>query len=132
MAAAQVGTGFPTGGFAPFASFYYTVGNGLGIGNGLTGTAASGTTANIATGLGSPIGPAIISDLVNTTLTVPLTTGVASTSPPIHAKKHHKHHAHASTRTRTHRAKVHERKLVPQGKTCSRRPRRRSMTRNGS
>ncbi len=122
VAVAQVGTGFPTGGFAPFASFYYTVGNGLGIGNGLTETAASGTTANIATGLGSPNGPAIISDLVNTTLTVPLTTGVASISPPIHAKKHHKHHAHAGTARSDAQGEDARAQARPAGKTYSRRP----------
>jgi subtilase family serine protease len=114
VAATQGGAEFPFGGFAPFTSSSYSLGNGLGVANSPGGTPATGATANTATGLGSPIGPAIISDLVNTTLTMPLTTSLASASAPKQAKKHHKHHTHATSRTKIHKAKVHERKLARQ------------------
>jgi subtilase family serine protease len=115
VAGAQSGNEFPTGGFAPFASSFYSLGNGLGVVNSPAGASSAGATANTATGVGSPIGPAVISDLVNTTLTMPLTTSLASASPPKHSKKHHKHHTHVTSRSKTHKAKVHERKLARQG-----------------
>ena len=122
VAAAQDGTGFPFGEFGPFATSFDSLGNGRGAVNNPVGIGSTGATANTATGLGSPIGPAIVGDLVNTTLTMPLTTSVASASSPKHARKHHKHHTHATSRTKSHGAKVHDRKLAPGRKSYGRPP----------
>ena len=43
----------------------------------------AGATANTATGLGSPIGPSLIGDLVTSTITTPLpTSGVSVVANP--------------------------------------------------
>ena len=74
--------GYSFGGFDPFGgiggfsgnsnSFWGTFGWGLGLGN--PGTPVAGATANTYTGLGSPKGAALLSDLVASTLTTPVTT----------------------------------------------------------
>ncbi len=102
------GGGNPIGGFLPFAKTLSSLANGYGFGGGTSGTTSTGATANTATGLGSPVGPLFISDLVTSTLTVPLTTSESTASvAPKHAKKHHKHRAHALKRAKTHAASSH-------------------------
>jgi subtilase family serine protease len=64
-------------GYGAFQSFG---GSGLGVSSSTTSTS---TGANTATGLGTPIGPALVSDLVSSTLTTPLTpvTGSGGSAP---------------------------------------------------
>jgi subtilase family serine protease len=130
--------GFSFGGFNPFESSagYSQIsssfwgGFGLGIGLSSTSTNSSGETANTATGLGTPKGASLISDLVTSTLTKPLTfidsgsvSSTGSGTTPISApspKKPVKHHAMSQTTTKhkTHAAKT-ERKLVNQAHTSA-------------
>jgi subtilase family serine protease len=119
VAPAQQGYGFPRGGFAPWSSF--SVSSDLEILGGNTGTSSTSAGANTATGLGSPIGPAIISDLVSSTLTEPLTSGPNTASPPAHTNKKHqkKHHTHATNRAKEHAAKLHKEKLAEQHKRAA-------------
>jgi hypothetical protein len=131
VAATPSSGGFSFGGFNPFGGFsgsggfWGSFGSGLGLG--LTGTTSSGATANTSTGLGSPKGSALISDLVGSTLTEAVTfIGSSSTStgsgittptaPPAPTKpvKHHAKHRHAATKHATHTAKETGRKLVNQ------------------
>ncbi len=65
-----------------FGGFWSLGGSGLGVSSTTTSTTTGG--ANTATGLGTPIGPALVSDLVSSTLTTPLTPVTGSgggTSP---------------------------------------------------
>jgi subtilase family serine protease len=112
--------GYSFGGFNPFSGFtgssWYSSsflgGLGWSIGLGTTGTTTTGETANTFTGLGSPKGAALISDLVASTLTTPVTTIIGSTgtgstptptptqptNPVGRGSKHHaKHHAARKT-----------------------------------
>ncbi len=77
------GNGFGSGfGFGPFWSFPWTSGS-SGFGSSTSTTTSSSSTANTATGLGTLIGPALVSDLATSTLTTPLTpvSGSGTTSP---------------------------------------------------
>ncbi len=65
------GFGYGFGGFSSFG----------GLGVSLTTTSTT-TGANTATGLGTPIGPALVSDLVSSTLTTPLTPVTGSGGGP--------------------------------------------------
>ncbi len=91
-----------------------------GISSGLSwlfGPSSGGANANVATGLGSPNGPALVSNLVSTTLTTPLTTSAAgptspvsgSTSTPVSTPVVHtmKHHPKVRHRPKAVRIKVH-------------------------
>ncbi len=130
--------GLSFGGFSPFAglsgwgSFWGGSGSILGLGS--TGTTSSGATANTATGLGSPKGAALISDLVGSTLTRTLTfigssgstgstgSGTTPTAPtsPLKPVKHHRaKHGHATTKHKGHAAKETGRKLVNQAHTSA-------------
>jgi subtilase family serine protease len=119
--ASPYGHGFSSGGFDPFGGHGYSLIYGLGLGSSSSGTTTSGETANTSTGLGSPIGPSLMSDLVASTLTVPSTTGTVSASPPAkHAKKHpEQHNTHAINRAKAHASKLHERKLARQEKKAA-------------
>ena len=113
VAPAQEGTGFPGGGFMPFARSGFTDFN---IGGGRFGKPTPGATANTATGLGSPFGPALVSNLVSSTLTVPL-----STTPIAQVRRSTAGNITGTTPTRPaaplrHKAKLHERKLAGQQK----------------
>ena len=126
--------GYSFGGFDPFttgSSWYsssFLGGLGWSIGLGTTGTTPTGETANTFTGLGSPKGAALISDLVASTLTTPVTTisgstGTGSTPTPTPtqptspggggSKKHHAKH-HAAKKTVHASSKVTGHKLVKQ------------------
>jgi subtilase family serine protease len=76
------GGGFGYGYGAIWSSSWYYGGSGLGAS---ATTSSSSTGANTATGLGSPNGPALVSGLVASTLTTPLTpvtgSGGGTTSP---------------------------------------------------
>ena len=61
------GQGFSSGGFDPFAGFAPSSSYVLGLGNIGSGTTTTGATANTTTGLGTPIGPSLIGDLVTST-----------------------------------------------------------------
>ncbi len=79
------GGGFGYGygyGYGAFGSSSLFGGSGLGAS---ATTSSSSTGANTATGLGSPIGPALVSNLVASTLTTPLTpvTGSGGGTTPI-------------------------------------------------
>jgi len=78
-ASSSFGGGFGFGygygyGYGAFWSSYF---GGPGLGASATSSSSS-SGANTATGLGSPIGPALVSDLVSSTLTTPLTTVTGS------------------------------------------------------
>jgi hypothetical protein len=91
----------------------------------LFGSGAGGANANIATGLGSPDGPSLISDLVASKTTSPPTNGSgqagSSRSTAIqptghHRKHHHKtRHGHASDRAKAPDSRIVGRRLVAQG-----------------
>ena len=59
----------------PTTSFLESV---SGFGSGMTGVTTTGATANTSTGLGSPKGASIVTDLVSTNLTTPVSTGEGS------------------------------------------------------
>jgi subtilase family serine protease len=127
--------GFSFGGFNPFeefsgsGGFWGAFGSGLGLHS--TGTSPIGETANTATGLGTPKGSALISDLVGSTLTQTLTfigassgstgTGTMPTAPtaPTKPAKHHAKHGHVATKHKAHVAKLTHRKLVNQAHTSA-------------
>jgi subtilase family serine protease len=130
--------GYTFGGFDPFArvTSYSGFWGGFGFGLGLstTGATSSGATANTSTGLGSPKGAALISDLVASTLTTPIGsvsgstgsgTGTTPTPPspptqPTKPVKHGKHHGHVTSKKHsTHAAKPTGRKLVHQAHTSA-------------
>ena len=71
------GSGFSFGGFEQFGGFShdFSFGIGFGFGPGMTGLSTIGATANTSTGLGSPKGASIVSDLVSTNLTTPISSG---------------------------------------------------------
>jgi hypothetical protein len=119
VAAAQQGNGIAGGGFSPFARPSLSVSTDFEIITGNTGLSATTAGANTATGLGSPIGPALISDLVSSTLTVPLTSGPTTASSPAQTKKHHKHHTRATSHAKEHTAKLHKEKLAEQHKRAA-------------
>jgi subtilase family serine protease len=128
--------GFSFGGFDPFAGFAgfsgysssFWGGFGWGLGLGTIGTTSSGATANTYTGLGSPKGASLISDLVASTLTTPLSTisgsgssgsGSAPVSPPTQPTKPvgrgSKHHSkHPAAKKTAHASKATGHKLVNQ------------------
>ena len=128
-------SGFSFGGFSPFAglSGWGSFSGGLGsiLGLGSTGTTSSGATANTSTGLGSPKGATLISDLVGSTLTKTLTfidssgstgsgtTPTAPTTPSKPVKHHRARHGHAATKDTGHAAKETGRKLVNQAHTSA-------------
>ncbi len=98
------GYGYGNGyGYGAFQSFG---GSGLGVSSTTTSTS---TGANTATGLGTPIGPALVSDLVSSTLTTPLTpvtgsgggstpTPAPPTSPGRGGSGHHHRLTHSGSR----------------------------------
>jgi subtilase family serine protease len=133
-------SGYSFGGFDPFGG-YSGISNsfwgsfGLGLGLGTTGTTSTGETANTSTGLGSPKGAAIISDLVASTLTTPPgtigasgSTGSGTTPTPVtppteptkpvgKGKHHAKQHVHITSKHTTR--EVSGRKLVNQAHTSA-------------
>jgi subtilase family serine protease len=115
VSASSYGSQFPSGGFDPFGGHGYSLSYGNGLGSGSSGTTTTGATANTLTGLGSPIGPSLVSDLVTSTLTTPSITAEINSSPLAkQGKKHHEHHTQASTHAKAHASKLHERKLAKQ------------------
>jgi hypothetical protein len=120
VSASPYGKDFSTVEFDPFGGHGYLLTYGLGLGSAGSGTTTSGATANTSTGLGSPVGPSLIGDLVTSTLTMPSTTaGVSASSPAKHAKKHHEHHTHTISRAKAHASKLHERKLAKQERSAA-------------
>jgi subtilase family serine protease len=139
VASAPTLGGFSFGGFNPFGGFAgnsqvsssYWGGFGLGIGLSFGPTSSSGETANTSTGLGTPKGASLISDLVASTLTKAVTfiggsstgTGTTPTSPTQPTKpvgsKHHAKHGHITAKHKTHAAKASGRKLVNQAHTTA-------------
>jgi hypothetical protein len=110
---APFGGGFSQGAFDPFGSGVLS-----------SESTMVGATANTSTGLGSPIGGALIDDLVASTLTRPLTlierdSDVPASAPTKVAKPHAKHHqSHAHTiKRKAHTSTLHKRGLVNQGKS---------------
>jgi hypothetical protein len=100
----------------------------------LFGSGSDGATANIATGLGSPNGPSLISDLVSSTITSPTMSrsGTDGSSPTIAightrptgggSEHHHKvRHDQTTDRTKASVASMVWRRVVAQG--CGHRPR---------
>jgi subtilase family serine protease len=91
----------PFGGFEANVLSYWSLTGGS--------STLAGATANTATGLGTPIGGLLVSDLAASTLTTPLTfitpagssgTGTTPTAPtPVSPKKHHKAIKHEVKRT---------------------------------
>jgi hypothetical protein len=127
------GGGFPFGGFDPFGggggfTSYYGNGFEIGWGLGSTPTTGSGATANTSTGLGSPDGPALVSGLVASKVSIPLTTsgpsgngtgsgsGTTPTNPtqPPAPVKHPGKHGHQKKHTPSHPATAHWHALVAQ------------------
>jgi subtilase family serine protease len=127
--------GYSFGGFNPFSgsaglSGYSSSiwgGFGWGLGLGTVGT-TTGATANTYTGLGSPQGASLVSGLVASTLTTPLTTisgsgstgsGIGPVNPPTQptkpvgrgSKHHRKHHA---AKQPAHASKATGHKLINQ------------------
>jgi subtilase family serine protease len=139
VASAPTLGGFSFGGFNPFGGFAgnsqvsssYWGGFGLGIGLSFGPTSSSGETANTSTGLGTPKGASLISDLVASTLTKAVTfiggsstgTGTTPTSPTQPTKpvgsKHHAKHGHITAKHAKHAAKASGRKLVNQAHTTA-------------
>jgi hypothetical protein len=119
VAAATQGNGFAGRGFSPFVRTSLSVNTDFEIITGNIGTTPTSAGANTATGLGSPIGPALISDLVSSTLTVPLTSGPTTASSPAQTKKHHKHDTRATSHAKEHAAKLHKEKLAEQHKRAA-------------
>ena len=123
------------GGFSSFA--WHPGGWGWGPGSTLgSRSSSSGTNsggANTATGLGSPVGQALVSGLVTSTTTTPLTFvpgssqgGTSPTNPtnppkPIGGSKHHPvRHGHGKViRHKTHTSTPPRRKLVAQHSSTS-------------
>ena len=98
---------------------------------GLTGLTTTGATANTSTGLGSPKGASIVSDLVATTLTTPLTTIAASAGTP-QARREASQAPHpATSRAKTHASKLHERELARQEKRAADKHQGEPRTRSG-
>jgi subtilase family serine protease len=116
----------PIGGFSGSGGFWGAFGSGLGLSS--TGTTSSGATANTSSGLGTPKGSALISDLVGSTLTEAVTfigsgsssgstgSGTTPTAPtaPTKPVKHHAKPRHVVIKHTTHKAKETGRKLVNQ------------------
>jgi hypothetical protein len=106
------GSGFSFGGFEPFGalSHDFSFGYGFGFGSGLSGTTTTGATANTSTGLGSPKGPSIVSDLDSTNLTSAVPAGSSTGSSPATTSKGTKHklthHRTIVSRTTTKHARV--------------------------
>jgi hypothetical protein len=117
--------GFSGGlGFGGFGGFGF--GSNLGSSPSST-TTSSSATANTETGLGSPVGSSIVSGLVASTLTVPITTvsgpgsgGTTPTAPTAptggsrHPRRTPTRRRRAVNRTRTHAA-THVHRPAPQG-----------------
>jgi hypothetical protein len=133
IAASPQGRGFNVvigfTGFGLTIPDWYWGGFSFGFGFGGGGSASSAGTsggANTSTGLGSPKGPSLISDLVVNTTTAPLTTtigsgqsgtGSAPTTPPrgIGSKRHHiARHRQKATRPKAHVTTIERHKLVVQ------------------
>jgi hypothetical protein len=127
------GGGLAFGGFDPFGGgggFAYSYGYGIqiGWGAGFIGTPGAGATANTSTGLGSPDGPALVSALVASKVSTPLTTsgptvtgttsgGTTPTQPPapvVGGSKHPGKHGHQKKHTHPHSAAAHPRSVVAQ------------------
>ena len=92
-----------------------------------------GATADTATGLGSPVGPSLIGDLVTSTITTPLPTSgvsVVANPPTKHVGKQHSHRAHVTQPRQGPRVEIREQKLARQEKR-RRRSTRRPITRSG-
>jgi subtilase family serine protease len=120
VSTSQFGHQTPTGGFDPFGGNGYTSSYVLGLGSSNSGAPTTGATANTSTGLGTPIGPPLIGDLVASTITVPLpTSGVTASPPTKHGKKHHEQHKHAISRAKAHALKLRELKLARQEKKAA-------------
>ena len=114
------GHGFSTLGFDPFGGHGSSLTYGLGLGSSSSATTTAGATANTSTGLGSPIGPSLIGDLVTSTLTIPSTTAGLSAAPLVkHGKKHHERHNHTIGRAKAHASKLHEQKLARQERNAA-------------
>jgi subtilase family serine protease len=120
VSASQFGQQPPFGGFDPFGGRGSYSSYVLGLGSGSSGTTTPGAAANTSTGLGSPVGPSLIGDLVTTTITTPLpTSGVSAPPAAKHRKQHHEHHAHAISRAKAHALKLRELKLAKQEKKAA-------------
>jgi subtilase family serine protease len=120
VSASQNGHESPFGGFDPFGGHGSSSSYVLGLGSGSSGTTTTGVTANTATGLGSPIGPSLIGDLVTSAIITPSPTSTLTASPPTtHGKKHHEHRTHAISRARAHALKLRELRLVNQEKKAA-------------
>ncbi len=108
------GGGLTLGGFDPFGSGIFIPG---------PVSTTPGATANTSTGLGTPIGQALISDLVASTLTRPLTFVDGASTQPVakptkRDKKHRKHHntnAHTTHKAKTHSVTRPESAIVAPG-----------------
>jgi hypothetical protein len=132
------GGGFPFGGFDPFggggrSSYSHWSGIRMGWNVGFASTPASGATANTAAGLGSPGGPALVSSLASSTLTMPLTTSGANgssvgtpanlpqpTSPPVRGgSKHPRKHAHPKKHAHVRLVAAHGRARAAQDRASA-------------
>lgn len=136
IAASTYGTPWSGGGFfGGWAGF-----GGLtwgGSGGSPTGTSTSGTSANTQTGLGTPDGPSLITDLAGSTTTAPLPTPGPSPSPsptpistpgptptptPTGGGKHH--HRRKAAHEKVHVAAAHSGRVVKQARSAVKGPRR--------
>src|SRR5262249_4091269 len=119
------------GGFDPFQGFPGFEGLSFWISQLFGSGSSSGATANIVTGLGSPIGPSLVENLVTSTTTTPLTLSSSgtngtssmptipssSTRPIGSVSKHHhivKHH-HTTHQSKTHASSVAGRRVITHG-----------------
>jgi subtilase family serine protease len=114
------GFGFPWGGFGWSGGW----GGGAGTGNSST----AGATANTQTGLGSPRGGSLVSDLAASTITSPLPTPTSTLSPiptptssptptptqPGGKHRHHRKQAHVPAQHHTHAAAAHGGRVAKQ------------------
>jgi hypothetical protein len=121
----------PVGGWWSFGGFpFRSPSSGLGSGVSLAATttpgSSSSSSSNTVTGLGSPIGWSLVSGLVTSNLTVPLTTtsgsnlqGTNGPPSPLHPKGGKQHrpvrHGHNKAAKKTHAAVQAGHKLVAQG-----------------
>jgi hypothetical protein len=130
-AATYPGVLAPIGGWWSFGGLpFRSTSNGSGSGASLAATTTPGGNSsggsNTVTGLGSPIGSSLVSGLVTSNLTVPLTTtsgtnlqGTNGPPSPLHPKGGKQHrpvrHGHNKPAKKTHAAVQAGHKLVAQG-----------------